>query len=236
MFGQLLESRSEPSRSRRGLAASSAAHLGLIGLAIYGTASATIPDDPPAERIIHWVETSPAPAPRHSAPAPSVAAVSRTSQPVASPLPAVSVVINPSIPDVNPLPGTIGQSDFDPSARSGVQDDSGGLSTGGGPSGAEAYDAIEVDTPASLRAGGPAPEYPASLRNAHIEGTVTLQFVVDRNGRALPGSARVLAATNDLFAASVLRSLPRMRFVAARIGSKPVAQTVQQLFAFRLDG
>ncbi|MEO5589441.1 MAG: TonB family protein [Gemmatimonadaceae bacterium] len=235
MFGKLLESHSEPSRSKRGLAASAAAHLGVIGLAIYGTASATIPDDRPTERTIHWVETTLAPTPRHSASAPSVAPTSRNSDPVASPVPAISVAINPAIPDVKLQLGAIGNSDFDTPALAGVRGDSSGSSSIVSASGVAAYDAIEVDTPASLRAGGYAPEYPVSLRNARIEGSVTLQFVVDKEGRARAGSERILASTNELFAATVLRSLPQMRFVPARIGNRPVAQTVQQLFAFRLD-
>jgi protein TonB len=98
-----------------------------------------------------------------------------------------------------------------------------------------AFEAYEVDSPVSAIAGSFRPEYPAALRSAGIEGEVTAQFIVDGSGHAPAESIRILTATNELFAASVKRAIPRMRFAPARLHGEPVAQSVQQLFSFRLD-
>jgi protein TonB len=97
-----------------------------------------------------------------------------------------------------------------------------------------AYDSREVDRQVAALAGI-VPEYPASLRAAGIEGEVRAQFVVDASGRADIGSLRILSSTNELFAEAVKRALPKMKFIPARIGSRAVAEMVQQAFVFRLD-
>ena len=73
------------------------------------------------------------------------------------------------------------------------------------------------------------------MRTAGIEGEVIAQFIVDRNGYVSTESIRILSATNELFAESVKRAIPKMKFVAARLRGETVPQTVQQLFSFRLD-
>lgn len=55
------------------------------------------------------------------------------------------------------------------------------------------------------------------------------------SGGADRDSFRVVSSTHTLFADAVRRALPRMRFKPARIGQRPVAQLVQQLFVFKLD-
>jgi TonB family protein len=79
------------------------------------------------------------------------------------------------------------------------------------------------------------PDYPAPLRSAGIEGQVVVQFVVNEAGRVDRESVRIVSASNDLFAGSVAGALGWMRFTPARIGTRAVAQLVQQLFVFRLD-
>src|SRR5215213_1297759 len=96
-----------------------------------------------------------------------------------------------------------------------------------------AYDVHEVERAAAALPGNTGPQYPAALRSAGLEGQVVVQFIVSTEGRAEPGSIRVVSATNALFSAAVERALPRMRFAPALIGRKAVPQFVQQLFVFK---
>jgi TonB family protein len=54
--------------------------------------------------------------------------------------------------------------------------------------------------------------YPEMLRQASIEGSAVVQFWVDTTGRAVPGSARVLSSTHEMFAQAALAVVPRTRF------------------------
>jgi protein TonB len=82
---------------------------------------------------------------------------------------------------------------------------------------------------------GAGPSYPATMRASGIEGEVKAQFVVNEQGRAEVSSLRIVSSTNDHFSEAVRQALPRMRFRPAELRGRPVAQTVQQLFSFRLD-
>jgi protein TonB len=83
--------------------------------------------------------------------------------------------------------------------------------------------------------GGESPEYPASLRAMGVEGRVLAQFVVGENGRYEGGSLKILDSSNPAFTAAVKDALPRMRFSAAQIGGRKVAQLVQMPFQFHLS-
>ena len=86
-----------------------------------------------------------------------------------------------------------------------------------------------------VKIGGEAPEYPSSLRESGVEGKVLAQFVVGENGRYEGGSLKILDSSNPAFTAAVKDALPRMRFSAAQIGGKKVAQLVQMPFQFHLN-
>ena len=86
-----------------------------------------------------------------------------------------------------------------------------------------------------VKIGGEAPEYPSSLRESGVEGKVLAQFVVGENGRYEGGSLKILESSNPAFTAAVKDALPRMRFSAAQIGGKKVAQLVQMPFQFHLN-
>lgn len=85
------------------------------------------------------------------------------------------------------------------------------------------------------RIGGDSPEYPPSLKDAGVEGSVTVQFVVNESGRVEPGTIKVLDSSNPAFTAAVKEALPRMKFSAAQIGGKKVQQLVQMPFQFHLQ-
>lgn len=230
MFATLMESRSTRVRNELGTAASAAIHLTLIVVAAYvTTASARTPqpDDPPTQ--LRWVRPQPSqPSTGQSSSRPSTSSPSSTTRTIRN----ISLSISADIPDVNVPLGAVRADDF---PTSGVGASSENPSSTGPVAGKPAFEAYEVDSPVSAIAGSYRPEYPAALRSAGIEGEVTAQFIVDKSGHASAQSIRIVSATNELFAESVRRAIPRMRFVAARLNGEPVAQTVQQLFAFRLD-
>ncbi|HMF88294.1 MAG TPA: TonB family protein [Gemmatimonadaceae bacterium] len=87
---------------------------------------------------------------------------------------------------------------------------------------------------AVVKIGGDAPDYPQMLREQGVEGTVLAQFVVGANGRFEGGSLKILSSSNPAFTAAVKDALPRMKFSAAQIGGKKVAQLVQMPFQFNL--
>jgi len=57
--------------------------------------------------------------------------------------------------------------------------------------------------------GNPAPRYPDMLRSAGVEGSVVVEVSTDENGIPDTSSMRVMAATHDLFAASVRQALAK---------------------------
>ena len=92
----------------------------------------------------------------------------------------------------------------------------------------------EVDNPAAYDPRSAAPAYPDSLQSAGIEGSVTVQFIVDTLGRAAPASLFIVNATHPHFAQSVQDALPRMLFRPAELTGVKIRQLVQQTFTFRL--
>jgi len=230
MFTALIESRSMKSPNQFGTAGSVAVHLGLIVVAVYATAAgAPTPDakDPPIN--IQWIDKlvpqPPATSPTSDNPHPSSGrTITR---------PHLTFSIPTDLPSVDIPLGAVRADDF---AGPGI-----GTVTDGqpGPAGLSsdrpAYSATEVDAPVSALAGSGKPAYPTTMRTAGIEGEVIAQFIVDRNGHVSTESIRILSATNELFAESVKRAIPKMKFVAARLRGETVPQTVQQLFSFRLD-
>jgi periplasmic protein TonB len=95
------------------------------------------------------------------------------------------------------------------------------------------YFEFQVEKPVT-RLGGGDPEYPSSLRDMGVEGQVLAQFVVGPNGRYEGGTIKILNSSNSAFTAAVKDALPRMRFSAAQIGGRKVAQLVQMPFVFNL--
>lgn len=95
------------------------------------------------------------------------------------------------------------------------------------------YFEYQVEKPAE-RIGGTDPQYPSSLRDMGVEGEVLAQFVVGENGRYEGGSLKILKSSNAAFTDAVKRALPGMKFSAAQIGGKKVAQLVQMPFQFHL--
>jgi protein TonB len=78
------------------------------------------------------------------------------------------------------------------------------------------------------------PRYPASLRDAGIQGRVVAEFVVDTLGRAELDGLK-LDAPQALFAEAVRAVLPRYRFTPGEAAGRKVRTRVQLPFDFALS-
>jgi protein TonB len=89
-----------------------------------------------------------------------------------------------------------------------------------------------VDREVVPLATNPVPRYPATLRAARIEGSVSARFVVDTTGRVIMESVIVDAADHPLFTDAVIEALRRARFSPAELRGRKVRQLVAQPFVF----
>jgi TonB family protein len=76
-------------------------------------------------------------------------------------------------------------------------------------------------------------EYPPLLRDAGVEGTVVLDFVVDEQG--VPRNIQVAKATHQAFGDAAVRVMEQARFSPARVGTRAVARRLQLPIAFKLE-
>ena len=100
--------------------------------------------------------------------------------------------------------------------------------------GEKAYTALEVDSAIVRDPSSAAPEYPAHLLSAGVQGSVTVRFVVDSSGEVDTLSYRVLRTTHPDFAVAVRRALPFMHFTPAVWAGRRVRQIVEQPFTFKI--
>ncbi len=80
-----------------------------------------------------------------------------------------------------------------------------------------------------------APRYPEILRQAGIEGRVTMEFVIDTLGRAERGSIRMVNTAHDLFVAPARETVISCRFRPGRISNRAVRVRVQQPINFQIN-
>jgi TonB family protein len=99
------------------------------------------------------------------------------------------------------------------------------------PSG-KVYVDVEVDRVVQRDPMSAAPEYPPYLEENHIEGSLTVEFVVDTTGDADSASLKVIHSSHPAFEQSLREALPHMRFVPAELGGRLVRQWVRQEFKF----
>lgn len=80
----------------------------------------------------------------------------------------------------------------------------------------------------------PPPRYPPLLRDAGIEGSVVVRFVVDSTGRVDMHGMDVVASTNALFTDAVRQALPAFRFRPATAGGRHVPMMAEMPFEFAI--
>jgi hypothetical protein len=97
------------------------------------------------------------------------------------------------------------------------------------------FTVVDVDSAVTTDPTSAVPEYPDDLRTLGIEGVVRVRYIVDSAGFADPSSLEILRSSRLEFAMAVKKALPRMHFVAARMGDHHVRQLVEQDFAFKIE-
>lgn len=78
----------------------------------------------------------------------------------------------------------------------------------------------------------PSPVYPRALKDAGVEGSVEIEFVVEKDGSV--SNPRVVASTNRGFEASALQAIRRWRFEPGMKGTSRVRFRMAQAMIFRL--
>jgi len=257
---RLLESNKTTNRgkSAKGTILSVILHSVIIFLAVFATARAGVSKaDKPREEKVSFVEVKkeeppppkkeeakPEPPKPKKAPTPpkvvNVPKVAAPAPPRGFKVVAPPINIPTKLPTIDLSKAITNEADF---SGKGVAGGSASGVKGGtgkeGDTGKEAgekqgpYFEFQVEKPVE-RIGGDNPEYPSSLRDSGVEGQVLAQFVVGPNGRYEGGTLKILNSSNPAFTAAVKDALPRMRFSAAQIGGKKVAQLVQMPFQFNL--
>lgn len=92
--------------------------------------------------------------------------------------------------------------------------------------------AAEVDEP-PVPIDQTAPDFPAVMRKARIDGKVILALIVKADGK--PDQVQVEQATHPLFAAAALEAVRHWRFKPGMKGGHPVASSFSLPLEFRRD-
>jgi protein TonB len=224
------------------VAASIAAHVLLLGGAVYAAASDTgprehvegivelppLPTEPPAPKVEPVEPTPPPPAPSPAepdAPAPVTGEVLQLPAPTEAPR-----VLAPEPPGTPPVDAA----DYE---RDGVVGDVKGPpavdprpltgNTNPSPPGPDFVpDESMVEERPSLNRDGLARTmerfYPSIMRDSRVAGRVVVELIVDVDGRVRPNSATVVEATHPAFGEATLRAVERFRFRPAKMGGVPV--------------
>ena len=80
----------------------------------------------------------------------------------------------------------------------------------------------------------PPVRYPPLLRDAGIEGSVVLEFVVDTTGRVEPATIRIISSTQALFEAPAREAVMNSLYRAGRWRGSPVRALVLERVAFTI--
>jgi TonB family protein len=84
------------------------------------------------------------------------------------------------------------------------------------------------------RLSGPLPRYPEMLRQAGIEGSVRLEFVIDTTGSVEEESIKVLQASNRAFEGPAKDVIARSLYRPGKVGDDPVRTLVSQQIGFTI--
>jgi TonB family protein len=194
-------------------------HVALVSGAIWGTRSVVevIADPAPIPIDLSWspaTTTTPGP----------VGLGSVVAAPVITDIPT-------ELPPIDPV--QVGAVQTDPRTLIATLPSGFGIDTTGpvGPA-TTIYQESEVDDVPVVRST-PALRYPRVMAEAGIEGSVTLSFVIDRDGRVVAGSARVIARSHEAFVAAAEEGVYATLFAPARRRGEPVPVLVRQTVTFR---
>jgi periplasmic protein TonB len=99
--------------------------------------------------------------------------------------------------------------------------------------GSDAFDVADLEKRPEVIAQV-APTYPAELRKAKVEGTVTLVFLLDETGRV--EDPRVDASSRPEFEKPAMDAIKRWRFKPGQKDGQPVKTYLRQTLRFRVAG
>jgi TonB family protein len=96
------------------------------------------------------------------------------------------------------------------------------------------YSILNVEESAVRSEASAAPIYPPELIAQGVEGAVVTNFVIDTTGRADSTTIEIVQSSHPLFVQSVRTAIPGMRFSPAMVQGHRVRQVVEQRFQFRI--
>jgi protein TonB len=237
MFEQLIESQPASERTIAQVVVSTGFHALLIAGAMQATrAAADIVQDRSAPPVTDFALPEPPPPPRQAVAPDAIIAVSPLSQGFQAIVPPRDLPT--SLPPINLQERFDARDYMGIGPAGGAADGIPGLLGPGIPEGivgTESYTVDQVDEPAEV-IGGPPPAYPDVLRSVGVEGVVRLQFVVGIDGRAEPGTIRVVSSSHPAFEANAVEGIAKIVFRPARVRGTPVRQLVTQNLRFVLGG
>jgi protein TonB len=221
------------------VAASIAAHLLLLGGAVYAAANDTGPrEEVDGVIVIEWEPTEPAPKVEEPAPPPPPApqavepdapapvpgqtlqleSLTEVPETIAPEPPGVVPVDDRHFTGKGPVGNVIGTPPATPTPPA--------VPTNPAPPAPYVPNARDVEEQPELNRDGLSRTmerfYPSILRDSRTTGRVLVELIVDVDGRVRPGSAEIVEATHPAFGEATLRAVERFRFNPARMGGVPV--------------
>ena len=194
-------------------------HAGLISLALRG-ATGGLPD-PVSDPLL-------VPIPPYQMPQPVAGGPrSPTSGGTGGTIPVSTIDMTPDLPPLGIVTVPISRpGPFDPRrfVTFGTPDSTGGLGV------AVLTESDLTDPPRALHLAEP--RYPEALRQAGIEGSVTVTYIVDVAGLVEPSSIRIVSSDHPAFSAAVLASVGTAQFTPGRVQGRAVRVLVRQIIRF----
>lgn len=92
----------------------------------------------------------------------------------------------------------------------------------------------EVDVPPRMIHAGPQ-KYPVEARERGLTGQVSVTYVIDRDGRAVGPSIRIVQASHQIFVPGTVEMIQTSRFSAGAHVGAPVAVCVRQVVNFTIQ-
>ncbi|HEY2804232.1 MAG TPA: energy transducer TonB [Gemmatimonadales bacterium] len=108
------------------------------------------------------------------------------------------------------------------------------LTHGGTVPGPDPMMATVLDDPPEVLSTPPV-HYPPLLREAGIEGSVLLEFVVDTTGRVEPATIRIISSTQALFEAPAREAVTKSVYRPGRWRGEPVRALALERVAFTIQ-
>jgi protein TonB len=237
MFDNLIESKASKQKRTGGTFFSFVFHTIVITGAVVGTLHAKNELEMPEQEKVEFVQVKkdepPPPKEEPKPPPPDV--VAAPPPPKGFQILTAPIKIPDVIPDVDLNKAVTREEDF---TGRGAQGGTAKGVIGGTPAPLQQetpFFDFQVEQQAKLAPGNKPPDYPSQLRATGVEGSVTVQFVVDTAGRVDISTYKLINSTHALFETAVKNHLKDMRYIPAEIGGRKVKQLVQQPFTFSLS-